>query len=106
VEFVECQEQAITLPWLVEPVVKPSEQIGRGVDQVEIGFRVEVAEEFVGAIQSVDVAHLLGSIEVDERTFEGLSCAHMTRPGRSREHQNFLEFRVYISRLHNSQSEI
>src|SRR5215475_8447795 len=102
VEFVECQEQAITLPWLVEPVIEPAEQFGRGVNQIEISFRVEVAEELVCVFKSVDVAHLLGCTEVDECPFEGLSGAHMTRTGRSREQQNFLELNVYIGGFHNT----
>src|SRR5262245_6547027 len=106
VEFVKCLEQAITSPWLVEPVIEPAEQIGSGVNQIEICFRVEVAEELVCVVKRVDVAHFFGCIEVDECPFDGLSGAHMTRTGRSREHQNFLELNVYISRLHHTQTVI
>src|SRR5581483_6879156 len=72
-------------------IVEPTEHIGSIIDQIDIGFRVEIAEELIGKLQGIDMSHFLRGIHIQESAFDRLRGANMARAGRGREHQHFIE---------------
>src|SRR6185295_12843304 len=83
VELVECKAPAFVLPGLVELVVKPARHLRHFVDEIDVGFGVEMAKELVGVVKHVDVMHFptLCVLRLVERLFDRLSGAYMSRAG-------------------------
>ena len=55
IEFVESQAAAFVLPWRIELVIQPARYFGHLVHQVDVSFGIQMAEDFVGVVENVDV---------------------------------------------------
>ena len=79
IEFVERQSAPLVLPWFVEIVIQPSQNIRHAVDHLDISLGIKVAKHLVRIFQDVDVADLPHRPHADQRAFDGLGGAKVAR---------------------------
>src|SRR5205085_1905666 len=89
VELLEGKLCWTVFPRFVEAVVEPSQNLGHGVDHVEIGLRVEPLEERVRELEGINVPDVFPISVLGERLLEGLCCADVACPGGGGQDEDF-----------------
>ena len=88
VELVPGETPSLLLPRRVEPIVEPAEHVGRAVHQLDVGLRVEGAEDLVGELERVDVVHLARGTQLRKGALQRLRGADVTRARGGREDED------------------
>jgi hypothetical protein len=98
VELVPREPAPLLLPRGVEPIVQPAEDVGGAIHELDVGLRVERAEDLVGELERVDVVHLVRGTGPGKGALQRLRGADVARTRGSRENQDSAGHRRIVAR--------
>src|SRR5271169_6617453 len=88
IQAIKRSPDRIVLARIIEIIIQPAQNFRGLVDQIDVGFGIEVAEDLVGVFEHVEVLDVGSKISKTNRFFDGFGCAKVTCTRTGRENQN------------------
>ncbi len=61
VQLIEREPAAFVFPGLVEFVINPARHFRKFIDEIDVGFRIEMTKDFVRVVENIEVMNFPAS---------------------------------------------